>query len=85
MVVANCNAYRNWRNKIQKDVAWVELLAHIRLELEEHPPLLDRGEQILRHLVQRQCLSSAHALAVRQVLDQSCITPLIGGAGMGNS
>ena len=39
----------------------------------------------MKHLVKRHALNPSPALAVRQVLDESCITALTGGAGTGKS
>ena len=45
----------------------------------------NEDQEILKHLVQRHALNPSQALAVRQVLDESCITALTGGAGTGKS
>ena len=42
-------------------------------------------QDILKHLVKQHGLNPSQALAVRQVLDESCITALTGGAGTGKS
>ena len=39
----------------------------------------------MKHLVKQHGLNPSQALAVRQVLDESCITALTGGAGTGKS
>ena len=50
------------------------------------PPLMsNKDQEILKELVQRPTLNPSQALAVRQVLDESCITALTGGAGRGKS
>ena len=40
---------------------------------------------VLKHLVQCHALNPSHALAVRQVLNESCIAALTGGARRGKS
>ena len=50
------------------------MLANIRAEPRDAPPLSSEDQEILKHLVQRQCLNPSQALAVRQLLDESCIT-----------
>ena len=47
--------------------------------------LSNEDQEILKHLVQRHALNPSQALAVRHVLDESCITALTGGAGTGKS
>ena len=42
--------------------------------------LSNQDHEILPYLVRRHCLNLSQALAARQVLDESCITTLIGGA-----
>ena len=50
------------------------------------PPLMsNKDQEILKEPVQRPALNPSQALAVRQVLDESCITALTGGAGRGKS
>ena len=85
MVVRDSNACRNLRNEIQKAAAWYTLLAIIRAETKELPHLSDRDQRILHHLVQRHCLNPSPALAVCQVLHESCRTALTGGGGTGMS
>ena len=57
------------------------MLANIRAEPRDAPPLSNEDQEILQHLVQRHRLNSSQALAVRQVLDELCISALTGGAG----
>ena len=61
------------------------MLANIRAEPRDAPPLSKEDQEILKHLVQHHGLNPSQALAVRQVIDESCITTLIGGAGTGKS
>ena len=42
MVVPDYNAHGNFGIEIQKGAAWSKLLANIRLEPKDHPPLSDR-------------------------------------------
>ena len=49
------------------------------------PRLSNKDHKILHYVIKRQCLNPSHALAVRQVLDESYITALTGGAGTGKS
>ena len=69
--VPDSAAYRNLRTKIKQGSTWSKFVANIRAEPKDLPPLSDHDQQILRHLVKRHCLSPSHALAVRQVLDES--------------
>ena len=85
MVVPDSNTYRNMHNEIHKGAAWSKLLGNIRAEPKEPPPLLDRDQRILHHMVQRHCLKPSQALVVCHVLDEPCITALTGGAGTGKS
>ena len=61
------------------------MLANIRAEPRDTPPLSNEDQEMLKHLVQRHGLNHSQALAVRQVLDESCITALTGGVGTGKS
>ena len=45
----------------------------------------NEDQDILKHLVKQHALNPSRALAVRQVLDESCITSLTRGAGIGKS
>ena len=62
-----------------------KLLANIHAEPRVAPPLSNKDREILKHLVQCHALNPSKELAVRQVLDESFITALIGGAGTGKS
>ena len=84
-VAPDTGAFRTLRREIQHGLAWPKLLANIRAEPREAPPLSNEDQDILKHLVQRHALNPSQALAVRQVLDESCITTLTGGAGTGKS
>ena len=57
----------------------------MRAEPWDTPPLSNEDQDILKHLVKQHALNPSQALAVRQVLDESCITTLTGGAGTGKS
>ena len=73
------------RREIQKGAAWPKLLANMRAEPRDTPPLSTEDQDILKHLVKEHGLNPSQALAVRQVLDESCIIALTGGAGIGKS
>ena len=49
------------------------------------PPLSNEDHYIMKYLVKQHAPNRSQALAVRQVLDESCITALTGGAGTGKS
>ena len=53
----------------------------MRAEPRDTPPLSIEDQDILKHLVKQHGLNPSQALAVRHVLDESCITALTGGAG----
>ena len=84
-VVSNTCAFHTLRREIQKGAAWPKLLANMRAEPRDTPPLSTEDQDILKHLVKQHGLNPSQALAVRQVLDESCITALTGGAGTGKS
>ena len=84
-VVPDTGAFRMLRREIQHGLAWPKLLANIRAEPRDTPPLSNEDQDILKHLVQRHALNPSQALAVRQVFDESCMTTLTGGAGTGKS
>ena len=84
-VVPDTGAFRTLRREIQHGLAWPKLLANIRADPRDAPPLSNEHQDILKHLVQRHALNPSQALAVRQVLDESCITTLTRGAGTGKS
>ena len=73
------------RREIQHELAWPKLLANIRAEPRDAPPSSNEDQDILKHLVECHALNPSQALAVRRVLDESCITALTGGAGTGKS
>ena len=84
-VVPDTAAFRNLRNEIQQGLAWSKMLANIRAEPRDLPPLSNQDHEILQYLVKRRCLNPSQAFSVRHVLDESCITALTGGAGTGKS
>ena len=84
-VVPYTAAFRTLRREIQHGLAWPKLLANIWAEPRDAPPLSNEDQDIRKHLVQRHALNSSQALALRQVLDESCITALTGGVGTGKS
>ena len=80
-VVSDTGAFRALRREIQHGLAWPKLLANIRAEPRDTPPLSNEDHDILKHLVKRHALNPSQALDLRQVSDESCITALNGGAG----
>ena len=84
-VVPDTGVFQTLRREIQKGEAWPKLLANMRAEPRDTPPLSTEDQDILKHLVKQHGLNPSQALAVRQVLDESCITALAGGAGTGKS
>ena len=84
-VVSDTSAFQTLRREIQNGEAWPKLLANMRAEPRDTPPLSTEDQDILKHLVKQHGLNPSQALAVRQVLDESCITALTGGAGTGKS
>ena len=82
-VVPDTAAFRTLRKEIQERLAWPKMLAKIRAEVRDVPPLSNEDHEILKHLVQRLCLNPSHVFAMHQILDKSCITALIRGAGTG--
>ena len=84
-VVPDTGAFRTLRREIQHGSAWPKLLANIRAGPKDTPPLSNEDQDILKHLVKHHAVNPSQALAVRQVLDESCITALTGGAGTGKS
>ena len=84
-VVPDTGAFRTLRREIQHGLAWPKPLANIRAEPRVAPPLSNEDQDILKHLVQRHVFNPSQALAVQQVLDESCIRALTGGAGTGKS
>ena len=84
-VVLDTAAFRTLRKEIQQGLAWPKMLANIQAEPRDVPPLSNEDQEIFKHLVQRHGLNPSQALAVHQVLDESCITALTGGAGTGKS
>ena len=84
-VVPDTIAFRTLRKDIQPGLAWPKMVANIRAEPRDLPPLSNPDQEIFQHLVKCHCLNPSQALAVRQVLDESCITSLTGGAGTGKS
>ena len=75
-VVPDAGAFHTWRREIQKGAAWPKLLANMRAEPRDTPPLSTEDQDILKHLVKQHALNPSQALAMRQVLDESCITAL---------
>ena len=75
-VVPDTGAFRTLRREIQQGSAWPKLLANIRAKPRDTPPLSNEDQDILKHLAKRHALNPSQALAVRQVLDESCITAL---------
>ena len=73
-VVPDTGAFRSLRREIQQGAAWSKLLANIRAEPRDTPPLSNEDQDILKHLVKHHALNPTQALDVRQVLDESCIT-----------
>ena len=69
------------RREIEQGAPWPKLLANMRAEPRDTPPLQD----ILKHLVKQHALNFSQGFAVRHVLDESCITALTGGARTGKS
>ena len=84
-IVPDTCAFQTLRREIQDGEAWPQLLANMRAEPRDTPPLSTEDQDILKHLVKQHGLNPSQALAVRQVLDESCITALTGGAGTGKS
>ena len=84
-VVPDTAAYRNLRNQNQHGLVWLKLLANIRAESRDPPPLSNQDRETSRCVIEHQCPNPSQALAVRRVLDESCITTLSGGAGTGKS
>ena len=84
-VVPDTGALQTLRREIQKGEAWPKLLANIRAEPRDTPPLSTEDQDILKHLVKQHGLNPSQALAVRQVWDESCITALTAGASTGKS
>ena len=84
-VVPDTGAFRTLHREMQHGLAWPKLLANIRAEPRDAPLLSNEDHDILKHLVQRHVLNPSQVLAVREVLDESCITTLTGGAGTGKS
>ena len=84
-VVPDTGAFQTLRREIQDGEAWPQLLANMRAEPRDTPPLSTEDQDILKHLVKQHGLNPSQALAVRQVLDESCITAWTGGAGTGKS
>ena len=84
-VVPNTGAFRTLRKEIQRGAAWPKLLANMRAEPRDAPPLSNEDQDILKHLVKPHALNPSQALAVRQELDESCLTALTRGAGTGKS
>ena len=84
-VVPDTSAFRTLRREIQHGAAWPKLLANMRAEPRDTPPLSSEDQDILKHLVKQHALNPSQALVVRQVLDDSCIIALTGGAGTGKS
>ena len=84
-VFSDTAAFCTLRREIEQGLAWPKLLANIRAEPRDAPPLSNEDLDILKHLVQRHALNPSQALAVRRVLDESCITALTRGAGTGKS
>ena len=84
-VVPDTGAFQTLRREIQNEAAWPKLLANMRAEPRDTPPLSTEDQDILKHLVKQDGLNPSQALAVRQVLDESCITTLAGGVGTGKS
>ena len=76
--------FRNLRNDIQQGLARTKMLASIRAEPRDLPPLANQHQEI-HYLIKRHCLNPSQALALRQVLDESCIRILTAGAGTGKS
>ena len=84
-VVPDTGAFRTLHREIQHGAAWPKLLANMRAEPRDTPPLSNEDQDILKHLVKQHALNPSQALAARQVLDESCIAALNGGAGTGKS
>ena len=84
-VVPDTGAFHTLRREIQKGAAWPKMLANMRAEPRDTPPLSTEDQDILKQFVKQHALNPSQALAVRQVLDESCITALTGGAGTGKS
>ena len=84
-VLPDKGAFRTLRREIQQGAAWPKVLANMRAEPKDTPPLSNEDHDILKHLIKQHALNPSHAFAVRQVLDESCITALTGGAGTGKS
>ena len=84
-VVPDTGAFRTLRREIQHGAAWPKLLANVQAEPRDTPPLSNKAQDILKHLVKQHALNPSQVLAVRQVLDESCIIALTGGAGTGKS
>ena len=82
-VVPDTRALRTLRREIEQGAAWPKLLANMRAEPKDTPPLSNEDQGILKHLVKQHTLNPSQALAVRQVLDRSCITAVTGGASTG--
>ena len=80
-VLPDTAAFRTLRKEIQQGLAWPKMMANTRVEPRDAPLLSNEDPEILKHLVQRHGLNASQAVVVRQVLDESCIIVLIGGAG----
>ena len=61
------------------------MLANIRAEPTDRRPLFNQDQGILHYLIKCHYPNPSQALAVRHVLDKSCITALTRGAGKGKS
>ena len=83
--VPDPTAFRNLHNGIQQGLAWRKLLANIRAKPRGLPPLSNQDQDIFHDVIKHHCLNPSQALAVPQVLDESCITASTGGAGTGKS
>ena len=83
--VPDTGAFRTLRREIQQGTAWPKLLANMRGEPKDTPPLSNEDQGIVKHLVKQHALNPSQAFAVRQVLDESCVIALTGGAGTGKS
>ena len=70
-VVPDTAAFRNLRDEIQQGLAWPKMLANIRVEPRDLPPLSNQDQEILQYVVRRHCQNPSQALAVRHVLDES--------------
>ena len=84
-VVADRGAFCTLRREIHQGSALPKLLANIRAEPRDTPPLSNEDKDIVKQLVKRHGFNASQALDVRQVLDESCITALTGSVGKGKS